>query len=113
MNVDMADFTLNLILEDVKTLISYSIAHKDLDNAKFESFHKAIIKRYFDAKNIKINYQEQTIDLNLPMSNGKFTPITFECLDLESFIQSCLKKDERNLYYYQNLLTQYNIISAA
>ena len=109
----MADFTLNLILEDVKTLISYSIANKDIENAKFESFHKAIIKRYFDAKNIKINYQEQTIDINLPISNGKFTPITFECLDLKSFIQSCLKRDEKSLYFYQNLLIRYNIISAA
>jgi hypothetical protein len=109
----MPKSSLNVILEDVKNLISFSIANQDLDNTKFESFHKAIIKRYFDAKNIKINYQEQTIDLNLPVSKDKFTPITFECLDLKSFIQSCLKRDEESLYFYQNLLTHYNVYSVA
>ena len=109
----MQNFTLDVILEDVKNLISYSITNQDVDNSKFESLHKAILKRYFDAKNVKINYIDQTVDLNLPISKGKSTPITFECLDLNSFLQSCLKSDENSLYFYQNLLTHYNIVSAA
>ncbi len=109
----MQNFTLDVILEDVKNLISYSITNQDVDNSKFVSLHKTIIKRYFDAKNVKINYIDQTVDINLPVSKDKFTPITFECLDLGSFIQSCLKKDETSLYFYQNLLTHYNIVSAA
>lgn len=109
----MQNFTIEVILEDVKNLISYSITNQDIDNSKFRSFHKAIIKRYFDAKKVKINYVNQTVDINLPISKDKFTPITFECLDLNSFIQSCLKKDENSLYFYQNLLTHYNIVSAA
>ncbi|WP_010231639.1 hypothetical protein [Gillisia marina] len=109
----MQNFTLDVILEDVKNLISYSITNQDIDNSKFESLHKAILKRYFDAKNIKINYKDQTVDLNLPVAKGKFTPITFECLDLNGFLQSCLKADENSLYFYQNLLTHYNIVSAA
>jgi len=109
----MRNFTLDVILEDVKNLISYSITNPEVDNSKFESLHKAIIKKYFDAKNIKINYLEQTIEINLPVSKDEYTPITFECLDLDSFIQSCLKTDEKSLYFYQNLLTHYNIVSAA
>ena len=109
----MPNSILNVILEDIKNLIAYSIANKNLDNSKFESFHKTIIKRYFDANNIIINYSEQTIDLKLPVSKDKFTPITFECLDLNSFIQSCLKTDEKSIYFYQNLLTHYNVYSAA
>jgi len=104
----MQNFTLDVILEDVKNLISYSITSQDIDNSKFE-----ILKRYFDAKNVKINYIDQTVDFNLPISKGKSTPITFECLDLNSFLQSCLKTDENSLYFYQNLLTHYNIVSAA
>lgn len=113
MNLKMQNFTLNVILEDVKNLISYSITNPDVDNFKFESLHKAIIKRYFDAKNVSINYIDQTVDINLPVSKGKYTPITFECLNLDSFIQSCLKTDQNSLYFYQNLLTHYNIVSAA
>ena len=109
----MQNLTLDVILEDVKNLISYTITNQDVDNSKFKSLHKAIIKRYFDAKKVKINYLEQTVDLQLPVSKDNHTPITFECLDLNSFIQSCLKKDEQSLHFYQNLLTHYNIVSAA
>jgi len=109
----MSDFTPNEILEDVKNLISYSINNIEIDNSKFESLHKAIVKRYFDAKSVKINYTDNLVDLKLPLSKGKYIPITFECLDLSSFLQSCLKKDESSLYFYQNLLTNYEIVSAA
>ena len=109
----MQNFTPNEILEDVKNLISYSITNIEVDNSNFISLHKAIIKRYFDAKSVKINYAEQIVDIKLPVSKDKYIPISFECLELNSFIQSCLKKDESSLYFYQNLLTHYNIVSAA
>tara|TARA_R100000935_G_scaffold33807_1_gene54233 strand:+ start:730 stop:1059 length:330 start_codon:yes stop_codon:yes gene_type:complete len=109
----MNEFTQNEILEDVKNLISYSINNAELDNSKFESLHKAIIKRYFDAKRVRINYAANIVDLELPLSKGKYIPITFECLELSSFIQSCLKKDNSSLNFYQNLLTNYKIVSAA
>ena len=113
MNLNMQKLTLDVILEDVKNLISYSFTTQDAADSKFENLHKAIIKRYFDAKKVRINYTEQIVDLQLPVAKEKFTPITFECLDLGSFIQSCLKKDENSLYFYQTLLTHYNIVSAA
>lgn len=109
----MQNITSSHILEDVKNLIAYSITNQDTNNIKFKSLHKAIIKQYFDAKKVRINYANQTVDLKLPVSKEKFIPITFECLDLESFIQSCLKSDEKSLFFYQNLLTHYNIVSAA
>ena len=109
----MIDSTLEVILEDVKSLISYSVTHNDLDKPNFERLHKAIVKRYFEARNVKINYTEQTIDINLPISKNRYTPITFECLDLSSFLQSCLKKDENSLNFYQNLLSRYDVIIAA
>ena len=61
----MRNFTPDLIIEEVKNLISYSIINKDVDEQKFESLHSAVLKKYFDARDIKINYQDQTIDLNL------------------------------------------------
>ncbi len=109
----MNNFTPEVILDEVKNLISYSISNKEEDIQKFESLHKAVIKKYFEAKDIKINYIAQTIDLKLPISNNNYTAITFECLDLNNFLQSCLKKDEQSLFFYQNLLTHYNIVIAA
>lgn len=109
----MNNYTPDLIVDEIKNLISYSISNKETDCKKFESLHREILKRYFEAKDIQINYLAQTIDLKLPMSNSNYTGITFECLDLNGFLQSCVKCDEQNIYFYQNLLTQYNIVSAA
>ncbi|TRO64256.1 hypothetical protein [Christiangramia sabulilitoris] len=109
----MNKITLPEILDDVKSLISYSIANKDQDNSNFQMMHRAIIKKYFEAKHVNINYAEQTVDLKLPVGHKKYTSITFECQDLERFIKSCLKKDDKSIFFYQSLLNHYNVISAA
>jgi hypothetical protein len=106
MNVIMSKPTQSAIIDEVKNLISYSISNPEVENAKFEDLHKSIIKKYFEARDIKI-------DLKLPMSNSKYTNITFECLELSGFLQSCIRSDEESLYFYQNLLAHYDIMSAA
>jgi len=105
--------TTTAIIDEVKNLISFSITNHEVGNTKFEDLHRSIIKRYFEAREIKIDYKAQTIDLKLPMSNSKYTHITFECLDLSGFLQSCIRSDEGSLYFYQNLLAHYDIMSAA
>ena len=109
----MNRFTTPEIIDEVKNLISYSITHKDTDKSNFQTMHRAIVKKYFEAKHVNINYSEQTIDLMLPVGQKKYTNITFECQDLERFLKSCLKKDDKSLFFYQNLLNHYNVISAA
>jgi len=109
----MSTTTPTAIIDEVKNLISFSISNPEVENAKFEDLHRSIIKRYFDARDIIIDYKAQTIDLKLPMSNSKYTHITFECLELSGFLQSCIRLDEESLHFYQNLLAHYNIMSAA
>lgn len=109
----MSNFTPDPIIDEVKNLISYSINNKDADDQKFENLHCALLEKYFDAKDVRINYSSKTIDLKLPMSNSKYTGITFECLDLDNFLQACLKNDKESLHFYQNLLSNYNVVSAA
>ncbi len=109
----MSTLTQPAIIDEVKNLISYSLTNPELENVKFEELHRSIIKRYFDARDIKIDYKALTIDLKLPMSNSKYTSITFECLDLSGFIQSCIKSDEGSLHFYKDLLVHYDIMSAA
>ena len=101
------------LIDEIKNLISYSITNRQLENSNFQTMHRAIIKKYFEAKHVNIDYENQTIDMQLPVGNKKYTSITFECQDLERFLKSCLKKDEESLFFYQNLLTHYNVITAA
>lgn len=100
------------IIDEVKNLISYSIINKGQDS-NFQTMHRAIVKKYFDAKHVNINYEDETIDLKLPVGQKKYTNITFECQDLERFLKSCLKKDEKSIFFYQNILNHYNITTAA
>ena len=109
----MNRFTTPEILDEVKNLISYSIINRTQENSNFQTMHRAIIKKYFEAKNVNINYKDQTIDLQLPVGQRKYTSITFECQDLERFLRSCLKKDEKSIFFYQNILNHYNITTAA
>ncbi len=109
----MNQITTPEILDEVKNLISYSVQNKDQENSNFQTMHRAIIKKYFEAKHVNIDYKNQTIDMKLPVGQRKYTRITFECQELERFLRSCLKKDEKSLFFYQNLLTHYNVISAA
>ncbi|MFO7719264.1 MAG: hypothetical protein R6W85_02345 [Gillisia sp.] len=101
------------IIDELKNLISYSMNNPEEDKAGFKNFHKSIVEIYFTAKNIHIDYAAQTIDLQLPTSNKEFTGITFECLDLCGFLKSCIKCDKESLSFYQNLLSQQNIVIAA
>lgn len=111
----MSNFTYDSqsILEEVKSLIAYSISHQQQQEAVFDTMHRAIIKKYFEAKNVRINYDDQSVDLDIPVGKREYTKITFECQDLECFLSSCLKKDEKSLFFYQNMLIQYNALSAA
>ncbi|MDR5589352.1 hypothetical protein [Christiangramia sp. SM2212] len=109
----MNRFTTPEILDEVKNLISYSIINRTQENSNFQTMHRAIVKKYFEAKHVNINYNEQTIDLQLPVGQRKYTNLTFECQDLERFLRSCLKKDEKSLFFYQNILNHYNITTAA
>ncbi|AVR45290.1 hypothetical protein C7S20_08435 [Christiangramia fulva] len=109
----MNRFTTPEILDEVKNLISYSVQNRNEENFNFKTMHRAIVKRYFEARHVNIDYEKQTIDLKLPVGEKKYTNITFECQELERFLRSCLKKDEKSLFFYQNLLSQYNVTSAA
>ncbi len=101
------------IIDQVKNLISYSIINKNIEKSNFQMFHQALVKRYFEAKHVQIDYQEQTIDLKLPVGQNKYTQITFECQDIERFLKSCLKKDDKSIFFYQSLLNHYEVTSAA
>ncbi|SDR77773.1 hypothetical protein [Christiangramia echinicola] len=101
------------IIDEVKNLITYSISNKEIDNANFQMMHRAIVKKYFEAKHVNINYKDQSIDLKLPVGQKKYTSITFECQNLERFLKSCLKKDDKSIFFYQEILNHYNVISAA
>jgi hypothetical protein len=108
------EFCSPTLINEIKNLISYSIINFNGDEkSDFSILHRAIVKKYFDAKNVKINYKEQTVELSIPVGKRKYTGLTFECQDLERFLKACLKKDEKSMNFYHDVLSHYNTYHAA
>ncbi|MDT0685133.1 hypothetical protein [Autumnicola psychrophila] len=106
-------YTPTELIDEVKNLISFSISNLDAEKSNFTIMHRAIIKKYFEAKNVKIDYEKQMVTMQIPVGRKKYTNITFDCQDLERFLKACLKDDKKNVYFYKELLSHYNLIVAA
>ena len=101
------------ILEEFKNFLHTSCMSSETDMEKFSSLHKGIIKMYFGARRVEIDYNLQTIKAEIPISDHEYTTVNFECKDLDLFLSSCIKKDKRSLNFYQNSLSYYNHIPLA
>lgn len=101
------------ILDGLRSLVSNSCSDESGAVSSFSSLHKGIIKLYFEARKVDIDYEKALIKAEIPMSGTEYTTVCFECQDLETFLKSCLRKDKRSLLFYQNVLTYYGNMSIA
>ncbi|MDT0650477.1 hypothetical protein [Autumnicola edwardsiae] len=106
-------YTPTELINEVKNLISYSISNLNAEKSNFTIMHRAIIKKYFEAKNVEIDYEKQMVSMQIPVGRRKYTNITFECQDMERFLKACLKEDDKHTYFYKDLLSHYDLIVAA
>lgn len=101
------------IIEKFRQFIHSSCSGCPVTTASFNSLHKGIIKMYFGARNVEIDYENKIIKAEIPVSDFEFTTVNFECQDLDRFLSSCIKKDERSLKFYQSSLNYYNLLQVA
>ena len=104
----MTSFQPSQIIEEFKNFIHNSCTNCETEIEKFSSLHKGIIKMYFGARRVEIDYNLQTIKAEIPVSDYEYTTVNFECQDLDRFLSSCIKKDKRSLNFYQSSLNYYN-----
>jgi hypothetical protein len=109
----MTSFQPSQIIEEFKNFVHSSCTDCETEMEKFSSLHKGIIKMYFGARRVEIDYKQQTIKAEIPVSDHEYTTVNFECQDLDRFLSSCLKKDKRSLNFYQSSLNYYNHIPEA
>lgn len=108
----MNTFQPSTILDEVKNLVSNSCNGSGMGSS-FSSLHKGIVKLYFQAKQVEIDYEKNLIKAEIPISEREYTTVSFECQDLERFLKSCIKNDKRSLMFYQNVLTYYSFQEVA
>ncbi len=109
----MTPFQPSQIIEEFKNFIHTSCNNSQAEMEKFSSLHKGIIKMYFGARGVEIDYTNHFIKAEIPMSDYQYTTVNFECQDLDRFLSSCVKNDKRSLNFYLNTLNYYNHIPEA
>ncbi len=108
----MTVFQPSEIIEEFKNFL-HSSCSNPADFSSFESLHKGIIKMYFGARKVEIDYENQMIHAEIPISDHNYTTVNFECQDLDRFLSSCIKKDKRSLNFYQSALNYYSLAKVA
>ncbi|MFD2517664.1 hypothetical protein [Salinimicrobium flavum] len=101
------------ILQEFKNFIRTSCSDFPGTSATYSSLHKGIIKMYFQARNVEIDYEKQVVTAEIPVTEKEYTTVSFECIDLERFLSSCIKNDKRSLNFYRSSLNYYSLSQVA
>ena len=104
----MTTFQPQEIIEEFKNFIHISCSDCSTADEQYGSLHKGIIKMYFGARRVEIDYANSVVKAEIPISDHEYTTISFECQELDRFLSSCIKKDKRSLNFYQNSMTYYS-----
>lgn len=96
------------IISEFKNFIHSSCSNCD-ETSIYSSLHKGIIKMYFGARKVDIDYDNKMVMAEIPISDHDYTVVNFECQDLDRFLSSCVKNDKRSLNFYQSALNYYSI----
>ncbi len=101
------------IIDEFKNLVQHTCSDCASTNAAYSSLHKGIVKMYFSARKVEIDYEKHLIKAEIPIRTYEYTTVNFECQDLTTFLSSCIKKDKRSLNFYQSSLNYYSLIQVA
>lgn len=77
-------------------------------NLKHLNFYKDLITHYFEAKNVEIYYEQKKVTAEIAVGKH-FIPIYFNCLDLPTFISSCIKEDAERLENCLKYIRRYQL----
>lgn len=99
-------------VDEIKRFILSSCKACTEENSKHLNFHKTLIKRYFEARNVQIFYEKREIIAEIPVGQA-YVPISFSCLDVPTFLCSCIKEDQENLEFYRTYMNMHTVTSAA
>ncbi|MFT6795003.1 MAG: hypothetical protein ACJART_000134 [Maribacter sp.] len=105
------------ILLELDKLISQSCKSSQSIN-KYEQLHIALLKKYYNAANVNIDYHRHRIKMDIvtddsfydPKKVNTHLPLLYANLlfdNLKSFLSSCVDKDEKSIGFYSQLLTKF------
>jgi len=99
---------------EIEDVISQSCTDQKM-TAKARNLHIAILKKYYNATDVNIDYHRKRVALDIVMDDTAYDPnkvnlyiptlhanLLFK--NLCDFLKSCIDKDNKSLAFYSNLL---------
>lgn len=105
------------VLMELENLISLSCKNAT-KSRKFEELHIALLKKYYNATDVSIDYQRHRIEMDIVMDDKVYNPrranIYLPTLhtnllfrNLKKFLKSCIENDDKSIGFYAQLLNTF------
>ncbi len=99
---------------EIENLISRSCSSRTITK-KFEDLHIAIIKKYYNAVEVSIDYPRKRVEMDIIMDDNDYDPKTVNTnlptlrlnllfKNLKEYLKSCLEKDNKSIAFYAGLI---------
>ena len=105
------------ILKEIEHLISLSTPNRKVPK-RFENLHVAILKKYYNAADVSIDYHRKRVAMEIVMDDKDYDPKKVNlCVptlhanlffrNLTDFLKSCLENDHSSIAFYAGLLRSF------
>ena len=105
------------VLVELEKLISLSCKNPS-DSKKYEQLHIALLKKYYNATNVTIDYHRHRIKMEVvqddslydPKKVNTYLPTIYTNLlfkSLRKFLSSCIENDNKSIGFYTQLLRSF------
>ncbi len=102
------------ILIEIERIIARSSAKQKMTK-KMQEFHMAIIKKHYNATDVKIDYHRHRVLMNVVVNDQGYQPETVNLslellpmnlffISLNAFLKSCLDTDAKSIAFYAKLI---------
>ena len=106
------------IISELESLITQSFPNQKIQK-KQKDLHVALLKRYYNAYDVSIDYFRRRITLNIVIDDTAYNPNivntylpTFRAdihfISLKYFLKKCLEQDVKSLAFYASLLRMFS-----
>ena len=105
------------VLVELEKVISLSCKNP-LGSKEYEQLHIALLKKYYNATNVTIDYHRHRIKMEVVQDDSLYDPKTVNTYlptiytnllfkSLRKFLSSCIEKDNKSIGFYTQLLTSF------
>lgn len=98
--------TPNREVDEVKFFVKKSLEGCTNGGSRHIEFHKNLVAHYFEARNVEVYYEQKKVIAEILVGRG-YVPLNFSCLDLPTFLCSCVKEDQKSLQIHLEYIRKF------